>query len=402
MECPVCGKQYDAGQVLNMCECGGPLLARYDLDKARKNWNRAWIPNGPSTMWRYQPVLPVKKTESIVSLGEGFTPIIHSQRLGRRLDCRNLWIKDEGANPTGTYKARALSCAVSMAVELGLTKLAIASTGNGAAAMAAYAAATGIKAHVFMPRDVSRANYLECMSFGASVTLVDGGISDCRQVVAERLEVEGFFDVSSLKEPYSVEGLKTIGYEIAEQFQWQLPDVIICPVGDGLGLIGMWRAFTEIEQMGWISNKRPKMIAVQAAGCQPIVRAFEHGVPASETWENVCTVARALRVPKPAGDFLLLDAIYASKGAAIAVSDEEMLNACINLASQEGIFAVPGGAACAAAMERLLEIGVLRPDERILICNPGSGLKNLEAYSARCPAPGGGEQEKLGGLITPR
>jgi threonine synthase len=401
LECSLCQKTFAAGQVLNLCPCGGPLLVRYDLEKARKSWNRAWIPNGPSTMWRYQPVLPVRKPESIISLGEGFTPLIRARRLGRRLGAENLWIKDEGLNPTGSFKARGLSCAVSMAVDLGIRKLAIPSAGNAASAMAAYAAAAGLEAHIFMPGDVPQSNFIECQAFGARVTLVDGLISDCARLMAERQAGEGWFDVSTLKEPYRIEGKKTMGYEVAEQFHWELPGAIFYPTGGGVGLIGMWKAFAEMEQMGWVSGKRPKMIAVQASGCQPVVRAFHEGASRSQFFENAATVASGLRVPKPLGDFLILEAVRASGGTAIALDDDEILSAGIELATQEGMFAAPEGAACVAALRRLLETGFLTPQERIVIYNTGSGLKYLEAYSTRFPRPSG-EEAKLGGLITPR
>lgn len=401
LECSRCGRSFEAGQVHNLCPCGGPLLVRYDLEKARKSWNRAWIPNGPSSMWRYQPVLPVRRPESIVSLGEGFTPLIRARRLGQRLGAENLWIKDEGVNPTGSFKARGLSCAVSMALEFGIRKLAIPSAGNAASALAAYAAAAGLEAHIFMPRDVPQSNFIECMSFGARVTLVDGLISDCARLVAERQATEGWFDVTTLKEPYRIEGKKTMGYEVAEQFRWELPEAIFYPTGGGVGLIGMWKAFAEMEAMGWISSRRPKMIAVQAAGCQPVVRAFEEGANACRFFENAATLASGLRVPKPLGDFLILEAIRASGGTAVAVEDDEILDAGIELAAAEGMFAAPEGAACVAALRRLLANGFLNPTDRIVIYNTGSGLKYLEAYSTRFPRPAG-EEARLGGLITPR
>ncbi len=403
LECSLCQKAYEAGRVWNLCTCGGPLLVRYDLEKARKSWNRAWVANGPSTMWRYSPVLPVKKADSIVSLGEGFTPLIHTRRLHQHLGCKNLWFKDDGVNPTGSFKARGLSCAVSMARDLGIRKLAIPSAGNAASAMAAYAAAAGIEAHIFMPRDVPQSNYIECKAFGARVTLVDGLISDCARVVTERQETEGWFDVSTLKEPYRIEGKKTMGYEVAEQLHWHLPDVIFYPTGGGVGIIGMWKAFHEMESLGWISpGKRPKMVSVQASGCQPVVRAYEEGEATSRFWEDAYTVASGLRVPKPLGDFLILDAVRASGGAAIAVSDEELLDAGTELAREEGIFAAPEGAACVAALRKLMAGGFLDSEQRIVIYNTGAGLKYLEAYSTRFPRQGGGEEDKLGGLITPR
>jgi threonine synthase len=352
-------------------------------------------------MWRYAPVLP-PAPESTVSLGEGWTPMIRSRRLGERLGAQALWIKDEGLNPTGSFKARGLSCAISMCVELGIRQVAIPSAGNAASAMAAYAAAAGMESHIFMPRDVPQANYLECKAYGARVTLVEGNISDCARMVAERAPAEGWFDVSTLKEPYRIEGKKTMGYEVAEQMDWELPDAIFYPTGGGVGLIGMWKAFEEMERLGWIGSRRPKMIAVQAEGCQPVVRAFEEHEARSRFFEDARTVAAGLRVPKPLGDFLILRAVRESGGTALAVSDDELLDAGIRLASEEGIYAAPEGAACVAALAKLLASGFLKPSDRVVLYNTGSGLKYPEAYATRFPRAGSGEQDKLGGLITPR
>jgi len=401
LECSLCEKKYEPGKVYNLCPCGGPLLVRYDLAMVRQSWSREWIRNGPSSMWRYAPVLPVRKPNAIVSLGEGMTPVIRAARLGERLGAQNLWIKDEGRNPTGSFKARGLCCAVSMAVELGIQKLAIPSGGNAGSALAAYAAAAGLEAHIFMPRDVPQSNYIGCKAFGAHVTLVDGLISDCSRLVAAGVESQGWFDTSTLKEPYRIEGKKTMGYELAEQFNWELPDAIVYPTGGGMGVIGIWKAFEEMQALGWVSG-RPKMIAVQAEGCQPIVRAFERGQPRAEFFENASTVAAGLRVPKPLGDFLILNAVRASGGTAVAVSDAEMLDAGVELATLEGMFAAPEGTACVAALRRLLASGFLKPQERIVMYNTGEGLKYLEAYSTRFPRHAESEQDKLGGLITPR
>jgi threonine synthase len=353
-------------------------------------------------MWRYAPVLPVSKPGAIVSLGEGMTPLIRVERLGRGLGAKDLWVKDEGLNPTASFKARGLSCAISMCVELGIRKVAIPSAGNAASATAAYAAAAGIEAYIFMPRDVPQSNYIECKAYGARVSLVDGLISDCGRMVAERKDAEGWFDLSTLKEPYRIEGKKTMGYEVAEQFRWELPDAILYPAGGGVGLIGMWKAFAEMEELGWTGKKRPKMIAVQADGCAPVVRAFERGDAKTEFWRDAATVASGLRVPKPLGDALMLEAIRSSGGTAVAVSDEDMLDAGVRLAAEEGIFAAPEGAACIAAVKRLLSDGFLEAGARTVIYNTGSGLKYLEAYSTRFPRESASEQDKLGGLITPR
>jgi threonine synthase len=402
LECSSTGERYEAGKLHNLSKAGFPLLVRYDLEKARQSWNREWIATGPTSMWRYAPVLPVSKPTSIVSLGEGLTPLVRTRRLSERLKADNLFVKDDGINPTGSFKARGLSCAISMAKELGVTKLAIPSAGNAASALAAYAAAAGMEAHIYMPMDVPQANYIECKSFGANVTLVNGLISDCAKIVAARSPIEGWFDVSTLKEPYRIEGKKTMGYEIAEQFHWDLPEAILYPTGGGVGIIGMWKAFEEMEALGWIGSRRPKMIAVQVEGCMPIVRAYEKGAERSEFFENASTVASGLRVPKPLGDFLILKAVRDSDGTALAVSDEEALDAGIELAELEGIFAAPEGAACVAAIPKLLSSGKLKASDRVVIYNTGAGLKYLEAYSTRFPRNAGGESDKLGGLITPR
>ena len=378
LECSLCAKKSEAGKIHNLCECGGPLLVRYALDKVRQTWSRDRLAQGPNSMWRYAPVLP-PTAASIVSLGEGMTPLVRTARLGARVGADDLWVKDEGLNPTGSFKARGLSCAVSMAVELGIKKVAIPSAGNAASAMAAYAAAAGIEAHIFMPRDVPQANYVECKAFGSKVTLVDGLISDCARIVSAGCQTEGWFDVSTLKEPYRIEGKKTMGYELAEQMSWKLPGVIFYPTGGGVGIIGMWKAFDEMEALGWIGAQRPKMIAVQVEGCQPVVRAFDKGEPRSQFWDNAHTVASGLRVPKPLGDFLILEAVRKSGGTAIAVSDDEMLDAGIQLASEEGIYAAPEGAACVAAAQKLLASEFLKPGDRIVLYNTGSGLKYPEA-----------------------
>jgi threonine synthase len=402
LECSVCGKHREAGKIHALCECGGPLLVRYDLEKVRASWKRESLATAPKNMWRYAPLLPVRDARDIVSLGEGMTPLLKASRLGHQLGANDLWVKDEGVNPTGSFKARGLSCAISMCVELGISKVAIGSAGNAGSALAAYAAAAGIEAHIFMPRDVPQSNYTECRALGAHVTLVDGLISDCARLITQRKDAEGWFDISTLKEPYRIEGKKTMGFEVAEQLGWKLPDAIFYPTGGGVGLIGMWKAFDELEALGWISSQRPKMVAVQAAGCQPVVRAFEQGAAASAFWENASTVAAGLRVPKPLGDALSLIALRASHGPAVAVSDAELLDASVELATAAGIFPAPEGGACVAALKRLLANGFLKADERIVLYNTGTGLKYLEAFSARFPRTSRSEQDKLGGLITPR
>ena len=385
LECSLCAQRFEANQIHNLCSCGGALLVRYHLNSVRDSWSRDSLSQARPDLWRYWPVLPVDRRDSIVSLGEGMTPLINTRRLGAAVGARNLWVKDEGLNPTGSFKARGMTAAISMARELGITKIAVPSAGNAASAAAAYAAAAGMEAHIFMPLDVPQANFIECKALGAHVTLVNGLISDCAKIVAERKDREGWFDVSTLKEPYRIEGKKTMGYEVAEQFDWELPDAIFYPTGGGVGLIGMWKAFEELEALGWSGGKRPKMIAVQAAGCQPVVRAFERGEQRTEFWQGASTVAAGLRVPKPLGDVLILRALRESHGTAIAIDDAEILDAAIELASLEGMFTAPEGAACVAALRKLLANGFLDSRERIVIYNTGSGLKYLESYAERYP-----------------
>jgi len=381
LECSLCTTRFEPTRIHNLCSCGGTLYARYDLTRIKATWTRESLRSARPGLWRYLPVLPPQRPESIVSLGEGMTPLIPARRLGAAIGAQQLWVKDEGLNPTASFKARGMTTAITMARELGIRKIAIPSAGNAASAAAAYAAAAGIEAHIFMPKDVPQSNYIECKTLGATVTLVDGLISDCARIVAERKDQEDWFDMSTLKEPYRVECKKAMGYEVAEQFDWDLPDAIFYPTGGGVGMIGMWKAFDELEQLGWISSKRPKMIAVQAAGCQPIVRAFEQHASRSEFWQNASTVAAGLRVPKPLGDVLILDILRASAGTAIAVNDNEILDAGRELASLEGIFAAPEGAACVIAARKLLANRFLKPSDRIVLYSTGSGLKYLDAYS---------------------
>ena len=380
LTCSRSGERVPAGRLHNLSPRGAPLLVRYDLERARRELDRDAVERGPHSLWRYAPLLPLRDPQHLVTLGEGMTPLLEAPRLGRRLGSGRLLIKDESANPTGTFKARGMAAAVSMASELGARKLAAPSAGNAASALAAYAGRAGLEAHIFMPRDVPRANAVECMAMGAHVTLVDGLISDCGRIVAERREKEGWFEVSTLKEPYRIEGKKTMGLELAEQLGWRLPDAIFYPTGGGVGLIGMWKAFSELERLGWIGTHRPKMIAVQASGCAPIVRAWDAGQRESEYWENASTVASGLRVPKALGDFLVLDALRESGGTAVAIDDRDTLDAGRELAETEGVFAAPEGAACVAAARRLLRDGFLQADEELVIYSTGTGLKYLEAW----------------------
>ncbi len=381
LECAACGARHEARRLQNLCrECGKPLLVRYDLERAARSLTRESLKGRRADLWRYREVLPVEHEENIVSLGEGWTPLLHAARLGEGLGLRRLFIKDESQNPTQSFKARGMAAAVSMAKELGARKLAVPSAGNAAGALAAYAARAGLEAFIFMPRDTPRANVVECEQTGAHVTLVDGLITDCGAEVARRKDGEGWFDVSTLKEPYRVEGKKTLGYELAEQFGWELPDCIVYPTGGGTGLVGMWKAFEEMERMGWIGPKRPRMVSVQSATCAPVVRAFERGERFAAEFENASTVASGLRVPKAIGDFLILDAIRESGGAALAVSDEELLAAVREVGAAEGLFVAPEGAACLPALKVLLERGEVRPEESVVLFNTGAGVKYLEAF----------------------
>ncbi|HSP62562.1 MAG TPA: threonine synthase [Pyrinomonadaceae bacterium] len=382
LECAACGLRHEARRLHNLCtQCGKPLLVRYDLKRAAASLTKESLTRREPDLWRYREVLPVEHDENIVNLGEGFTPLVHASRLGAQLGLNQLYIKDEGQNPTQSFKARGMAAAVSMAKELGAKKLAVPSAGNAAGALAAYAARAGLAAFIFMPNDTPRANVIECEQTGAQVTLMDGLITDCGAEVARRKEAEGWFDVSTLKEPYRIEGKKTMGYELAEQFDWELPDVIIYPTGGGTGLIGMWKAFDEMEQMGWIGSKRPRMVTVQAAGCAPIVRAFEEGKRFADEFPNAQTTASGLRVPRAIGDFLILDALRASGGTAIAVTDKELIDATRVIGAAEGIFCAPEGAACLPALQKLMADGSVKSDERVVLFNTGSGVKYVESFS---------------------
>ncbi len=378
--CSSCGKEYQAQQLINLCECGKPLMVAYDLERAALTMKRESLGGREPNLWRYREVLPVERDENILTLGEGMTPLIKAERLGAQLGMSNLFIKDEALNPTGSFKARGMAVAISMAKELGVRKLAVPSAGNAAGALAAYAAKAGIPAFIFMPNDTPKANIVECQQTGANVTLIDGLITDCGKIIAERKAAEGWFDVSTLKEPYRVEGKKTMGYELAEQMNWELPDVILYPTGGGTGLIGMWKAFDEMESMGWIGSGRPRMVTVQAEGCAPIVRAFAAGANVGADIPDAHTVASGLRVPKAIGDFIMLDILRKSSGTAVSVTDDELLAAVKEIGSAEGIFAAPEGAACLPALKQLLARAEVTRDERVVLFNTGSGVKYLEAF----------------------
>lgn len=402
LECSFCHRVYEARRLHNVCtDCGKPLLVRYDLKRIAKFLTRQSLFGRSADLWRYRELLPVRREDNIVSLGEGWTPLLRTKSLGESLGVSELYVKDESLNPTQSFKARGMSVAVSMAKELGAKKLAAPSAGNAAGALAAYCARANIGAYLFMPRDTPRANIVECEVAGAHVTLVDGLITDCADEVARRTHSEGWFDVSTLKEPYRVEGKKTLGYEIAEQSGWTLPDVIVYPTGGGTGLVGMWKAFDEMQELGWIDEKRPRMVSVQSAGCAPIVRAFEAGARFAEEFENAATVASGLRVPKAIGDFLILDAIRESGGTAITVTDDELVEGARELARMEGIFASPEGGACVPALRKLLASGGIKPEERVVLFNTGSGIKYLDVFEGRSQVRTPSRRSALGPAMRP-
>ena len=376
LECTRCGARHDSERLqgLSTC-CQKPLYARYDLQSIKNSFTPAALRGREPTLWRYAEVLPVRAARHRLTLGEGYTPLIETVRLAARLGVKRLWIKDEGQNPTGSFKARGLVMAVARAVELGVTEVAIPSAGNAGSATAAYAAAAGIPAHVVVPDDTPRVIVEEMRALGADVQLIKGLITDAAARVAAGAKEHGWFDLSTLKEPYRVEGKKTMGYELFEQLAGRLPDVIVYPTGGGTGLVGMWKAFQEMEELGWIGKERPRMISVQATGCDPIVRAWEQNETAAEPWVNAHTYASGLRVPRAVGDFLILEGVRQSGGAAIAVSDEQMAAAVQLMGETTGIFAAPEGGATAAAIPLLQERGLLNATEEVVLFNTGSGLK---------------------------
>ncbi|HKW89542.1 MAG TPA: threonine synthase [Candidatus Acidoferrales bacterium] len=379
LECSRCKKTHPHNQLRNLCDCGGPLLARYDLKAAAKTLTREALRSRPANMWRFAEVLPSREP---VTLGEGMTPLLHASRLGESFGLRNLYIKDEGLNPTGSFKARGLSAAVSRARELGAKALATPTAGNAGGALAAYAAKAGIPCVIVMPADTPLANEMECRAFGADVRKLNGLISDCGKYVAENKDKNGWYEVTTLKEPYRIEGKKTMAYELWEQFNGKLPDVIIYPTGGGVGMIGMWKGFEEMEAMGWIGRERPRMVTVQASGCAPIVDAFERGIDAAPMWEHAATIASGLRVPKAIGDFLILRAIRESKGTAVAAPDDEILAAGRELAAKEGMYAAPEGAATVVAARKLAAKKWIAPGDTVVLFNTGCGYKYNEAWQA--------------------
>jgi threonine synthase len=376
LECGLCGERLEADRLWNLCpKCQKPLLARYDLEAARAAVDRSSISRREPSLWRYHELLPVRDLKFELCLGEGFTPLFHAQRLGGEIGFENLSIKDEGLNPTGSFKARGLSVAVSRAWELGVRAVSIPTAGNAGCAMSAYAALAGIEAHVFMPADVPKPFINECRVLGAQVTLVNGLITDCGKAAREGVEKHGRFDVSTLKEPYRLEGKKTMGYELAEQMGWTLPDVIVYPTGGGTGLVGMWKAFDEMEGLGWIGPRRPRMVTVQSDGCAPIVKAFHEGKEFAEPWPNARTIADGLRVPAAVGDFLILRALRESGGTAVAVSDGEILKGTYLMGKTQGIWPAPEGGATLAASIELRKQGWIGAGETVVLFNTGNGAK---------------------------
>lgn len=379
LECTLCGKNYSHREPMRLCpDDQKPLYARYDLAAAAKTLTPTALPSRASNMWRYEEMMPVERPESVITLGEGYTPLLHAERLGDSLGMGALYIKDEGVNPTGSFKARGLSAAVSMAHQLGQMKLTMPSAGNAAGAMAAYAAKAGMEAHVFMPEDAPQANQIECVAYGANLSLVKGFITDAGKLSGEAAERDGLFDVSTLKEPYRAEGKKTMGYEIVEQSGFSVPDVIVYPTGGGTGIVGIWKALDEMEALGWIGKERPRMICVQAEGCSPIVTAYRNGAEFAEPFADPHTLAAGMRVPAAVGDFLVLRAVRESGGTAVTVTDPEMVEAVRKMASLEGVFAAPEGGATLTALEQLLESGQIQRDERVVLLNTGSALKYLD------------------------
>ena len=381
LECSKCGVKYSKTELHNLSPCCTlPLFPQYDLEKAKSILHKKDLKSRESNMWRYGEIMPVEFKENIISLGEGWTPLVQANRLGELKGFSNLYLKNESINPTGSFKDRGMSVAISKAKEFHLKNIAIPTAGNAGGSAAAYAAKAGQEAFIFMPNDTPKAFQVECDQYGANVEMIDGLISDCGKIVGERKEKEGWFDISTLKEPYRVEGKKTMGYELAEQFNWELPDAIIYPTGGGTGLIGMWKAFDEMETMGWIGSHRPKMISVQAKGCSPIVDAFDQGLDCAQPFQNPKTSALGLRVPSAVGDFLILNSIRQSEGVALSVTDNELMTGTKQIGSSEGIFSAPEGGATVAALPKLLDRGIIKPNDQIVLFITGSGLKYVDLF----------------------
>ncbi len=392
LSCPKCSATFESEKLIQLCECGAPLLVEYDLSKVQAACKKAMLKDREPNLWRYRELLPVKAQKNIICLGEGMTPLLPLKNLGPQLDLLNLYLKDEGIIPTGTFKARGAAVGVSRAKELGVKVLAMPTNGNAGAAWAVYCASAGIEAVIVMPEDAPPIPRGECAIAGASLYLVKGLISDAGKIVAQAVAEHGWFDASTLKEPYRIEGKKTMGLELAEQFNWNMPDVILYPTGGGVGIIGIYKALIELSEMGWVAGKLPRLVSVQATGCAPIVKAFEEKRPDSDFWEGAQTCAFGITVPKALGDFLVLDAIYKTDGCAIAVSDDELLEASALLARTEGMFICPEGAANLSAARKLRESGWIKSDEHVVLLNTGSGLKYPETVTVKVPLLQPGER----------
>lgn len=385
LECSRCDKTYDADKIANLCECGMPLLVRYDLDKIKNNFTKQDLLGRVSSLWRYRELLPVKDPENIVSLGEGMTPLVHFKRLGAEVGMPHLYMKDEGILPTGTFKSRGAAVGVSKAKELGVKQLAMPTNGNAGSAWSAFCAAAGIKATIVSPKGAPPITFKEAEMAGADLYLVNGLIGDAGQIVARAIKKHGWYDASTLKEPYRIEGKKTMGLEIAEQFGWEVPDVILYPTGGGVGIIGIYKALRELQAMGWIGDKMPRLVAVQAEGCAPIVRAWENQETESVKWENAETVAFGINVAKAIGDFLVLEAIYETDGCAVAVSDEDLLEKGRLTTSREGVWMCPEGAATLSAAMKLADDGWIKKDDKVVLLNTGAGIKYPETCEINPP-----------------
>ncbi|BCV21752.1 threonine synthase [Moorella sp. Hama-1] len=385
LECPKCHATYAANEVHNLCQCGSPLLVRYDLERLGQTVKKEDLKGRRADLWRYWEFLPLEQEENIVSLGEGFTPIFNANNLGPEMGFKHLYIKDEGLNPTGTFKARGAAVGVSKAKELGIKAIAMPTAGNAGGAWSSYGAKAGIEMTIAMPVDAPDLAKKECVVSGARTYQVQGLISDAGKIIAQGVKKYHWFDASTLKEPYRIEGKKTMGLEIAEQFNWELPDAVLYPTGGGVGIIGIWKALQELQAIGWIKGPLPKMISVQAEGCSPIVKAFQAGQKESEFFQGAQTIAGGIRVPKALGDFLVLEAIYESGGIAVSVSDDEIKAAVQQVARTEGMFICPEGAAAIAGAQKLLNSGFLKPEERVVVLNTGSGLKYPEMINLNLP-----------------
>lgn len=380
LECSVCGDRHSPHEIQTICRsCGKALVAKYDLRSAKSSFLKSALKDREPSLWKYEELLPIERKENVVSLGERITALTPTPKLATLLGLSDLLMKDEGQLPTASFKARGLAMAISKAKEVGVRSLCIPSAGNAAGALAAYAARAGMEAHIFLPEDTPEINIKECLVCGANVELVPGNISDAAKRMNEKKKNNpGWFDVSTLKEPYRLEGKKTMGYELAEQLKWELPDVIVYPTGGGTGLIGMWKAFDEMEQLGWISAKRPKMVSVQSSGCAPIVRAFGERKADSVFWEHAATIASGLRVPKAFADYMILDAVYKSGGCAVAVSDEEIVAEVYEVAKTEGLFLCPEGAAAFASLRYMVKEGTLQASSKVVVFNTAAGIKYPE------------------------